>query len=152
MAESDTSQRRLNAVIRGRRVLELRLAGLTYEQIGEQVGLSKAGVRKAILSAMKRTQQEPADELRELEGGRLDTAQRAIWSQVIKGDLPAIDRFVRISERRSKLFGIDAPTKVDLRVEEIDAAIERQLALLAGGGEAADVAAPPDDECDEEPE
>lgn len=33
---------------------------------------------------------------------------------MIQGDLAAIDRFVRLSERRSQLLGIDAPRAVQL--------------------------------------
>jgi len=150
MPESKTSQRRLEAFERGCQALELRKQGLSYTEIGAQLGLTKTGAYKSIMRALKRTMQEPADELRQIEGARLDTAQSAIWDKVKGGDVLAIDRFVRISERRSKLFGLDAPTRTNIRLEEVDAEIERQLALLAGGGEAGDADPAARDECGEE--
>ena len=40
-------------------------------------------------------------------------------------------------ERRCKIMGIDAPTKMDLRINELDAAIEFELARLAATGQGA---------------
>jgi len=45
---------------------------------------------------------------------RIDRAQAAIWDQVIKGNHGAIDRFVKLSERRSRILGLDAPAKMAL--------------------------------------
>ena len=50
-----------------------------------------------------------------LELARLDVAQRAIWKKVVKGDLAAIDRLLKIMQRRAKLIGLDAPVKLDVR-------------------------------------
>lgn len=63
---------------------------------------------------MKKTLQEPADDLRRLELSRLDEALRAIWPKVKKGDLFAIDRYLKISERRAKLVGLDSKTEIQL--------------------------------------
>ena len=40
-------------------------------------------------------------------------------------------------ERKAKLLGLDAPAKFDLKVEDVDAAIERELARLATAGKTA---------------
>jgi len=39
--------------------------------------------------------------------------------------------------QKAKLKGLDAPTKMDLRINELDAAIEQELAKLAATGESA---------------
>ena len=57
-----------------------------------------------------------AEEYRSLELERLDTAQLAIAKLVQSGNLQAIDRWLRISERRSALLGLDAP--IQLKVEQ----------------------------------
>jgi hypothetical protein len=43
---------------------------------------------------------------------RLDAMLRACWSKAIGGDMKAVDRVLKISERRSKLLGLDAPERV----------------------------------------
>jgi hypothetical protein len=40
--------------------------------------------------------------------------RNAIWGAVIKGDVMAIDRALRISKRMAELLGLDAPTKTDV--------------------------------------
>jgi hypothetical protein len=37
-----------------------------------------------------------------------------LWPQVAKGNQGAVDRVLRIMERRAKLLGLDAPTKADV--------------------------------------
>jgi len=45
-----------------------------------------------------------------LELRRLDRLLNAIWHKAIAGDLQAIDRFIKISERRGKIDGWDSLT------------------------------------------
>ena len=91
-----------------RRCLELRRAGLTYDVIAEQVGLSnKSLAYKYVQSALKRTLQEPADDLRNLEVDRLDRLQTALWANAMRGDNHSVDRILRIAERRARLLGLD---------------------------------------------
>ena len=55
---------------------------------------------------------EGAEHLRTLEALRLDEIQAKIWDKAIAGDYRAVDRVLRIMERRAKLLGLDAPVKV----------------------------------------
>lgn len=52
------------------------------------------------------------------EVGALDAAQAALWGQVLKGSGTAIERFVKLSERRSKLLGLDAPVQTEQKIEQ----------------------------------
>jgi hypothetical protein len=102
--------RQIAAHARQLQALELRLAGVTYEQIAGQLGYaSRSGAHKAVGAALKATLREPADELRELAAERLDRATTAIWRRVQDGDGHAIDVLLRIEARRAKLLGLDAP-------------------------------------------
>lgn len=103
-----------------RQCLELRLAGANLEAIGRQVGLHKSNVSRRIKDALADIPAAEADALRAIENERLDGMQVAIWSRVRKGDLGAIDRAIRISERRSRLNGLDAPQRVDLGARAVD--------------------------------
>ena len=100
------------------RALDLRKAGATYQMIADQLGYGgPSGAYKAVTSALKATLKEPADELRTMELERLDAMLLPLWRRVQNGDERAVDRVLRIMERRAKLLGLDAPTKVDLAVQ-----------------------------------
>jgi uncharacterized membrane protein YccC len=112
MAESKTSERRLAAAERQRQALELRKAGVSFVKIAQMLGYKGGpGAFYAVSAALKRTLEQPAAELRKLEGERLDMALQAIATRVRQGDLGAIDRWLRCCESRRKLDGLDAPEK-----------------------------------------
>lgn len=97
------------------KALELRKAGVSYQRIADTLGYKSAsGAHKAVQTALKKTLQEPADDLRKLELERLDSAAAAIYPSVKQGQYGAIDRWIKIMERRAKLLGLDAPTKADI--------------------------------------
>jgi hypothetical protein len=134
------SARRVDAAQRDARALELRAAGLSFRQIAQQLGVSVGAAHKAVTRGLDRTLQEPADRLRRLERERLDRLQLAAGAVlrarhvVIQGGKPVIDpvtgrpytdhapalnairTLIAIAERRAKLDGLDAPTKVDANV------------------------------------
>ncbi len=108
--EHMASEHRIDAAEKQRRALELRKAGVSFEKIAEQVGYaSRSGAHKAVLTALRNTLREPADELRTMELERLDRMQAALWPQVQQGHQGAIDRVLRIMQRRADLLGLDAP-------------------------------------------
>jgi len=95
--------------------MQMRIAGATYEQIRVAKGWKNRSVAyNACMREFHRLKDEPARELRQIELLRIDRAQVAIWTQVIGGNFGAIDRFVKLSERRSRILGLDAPAKMAL--------------------------------------
>ena len=107
--------RRLAAQERQLKALELRLAGVTYQQIADELGYAgRQGAFKAVEAALRLTLREPADSLRRISAERLDRATLAIWRAVSAGDLQAIDRLLRIEARRAKLLGLDAPQRQEV--------------------------------------
>jgi hypothetical protein len=128
-------------------VVKLRRGGLTWDLIGERVGLSTQGAFYAYERALKRVVKEDVDAIRQVETERLDLAQSAIWGKVLQGDNASIQNLLRIMERRAKLLGLDQPTRIQAEVITYDgntvrAELERILAsrsdsstprLLAGG-------------------
>ena len=100
---------------RHKKALELRIAGVSYQKIADNLGYKSRGAAgEAVKSALKKTLQEPADELRTLECERLNSIFLVIWPLVKQGNMAAIDRAIRIQERRAKYLGLDAPEKRDL--------------------------------------
>ena len=53
--------------------------------------------------------------LRELEMQRLDVILYAVWDDVLQGDANAVHTELRISERRSRLLGLDAPHSIEAK-------------------------------------
>lgn len=96
--------------------LSLRLAGLSYDQIGERLKIDGAGARDLIVRTLRQAESRGVEQLRELENARLDRAQAAIWAQVLQGDIKAVQTFISISARRAKMNGLDEATKVSLSV------------------------------------
>lgn len=147
--ESKTSPRRLRTAERRAQALKLRAAGMKYPDIAAQLGYASRGaaaqdVQRALLENVG----EPAAELRALEVERLDmlwqTAMRVLAGKhptvsngrvvMIDGTpvpdvgpvLAAIDRLLKIQERRARLLGLDSPTKVELIDDStVDAEIRR---------------------------
>ena len=95
---------------REEQVLKLRLAGATFFAIAKQIGFATpSGAQQAYRRALRRSIAPQVDELRKIEGGRLDALQLGLWQKAMNGDVRAAETVVRIMERRAKLFGLDAP-------------------------------------------
>lgn len=111
--EHMASERRIAAAERHRQALDLRKAGASYRAIAAKLGYdSPSSVHKAVAAALRRITEEPAAEVRTLELERLDALTIALWPQAAKGHLGAVDRLLRVMERRAKLLGLDAPERV----------------------------------------
>lgn len=167
--EPKTSPRRVATAIRRGKALQMRLAGIPYGQICETLGYSsRANAINDVRRALVATVNEPADELRALEVQRLDvlwnTAMKVLTrlhvtvnnGKVIHLDglpvqddgpiLAAIDRLLKIQERRAKLLGLDAPKAFEVvTVDAVDQQI-RALTEELQRTEAAAAAEPDGDE------
>ena len=100
---------------RQRQALELRKSGASLRSIGNSLGVSHIQARNDIEAALELARAEVTEDaikLRALEVERLDGMLLAIASAVRQGHLGAIDRALRIMERRAKLLGLDMPTKI----------------------------------------
>ena len=116
------------------KVLELRRAGLTWQSIAEETGYADhTGAYAAYKRAIKRTMQQPADELREQELDRIDRLQLAAWPNAMKGDTKSIMKIVKLMERRARLLGLDTPIKIeqDITTWNGDDSIDRAVKDLA---------------------
>jgi hypothetical protein len=89
------------------RVLNLRRAGVPFDVIAEQQNLTPEAARAYFDKALAATDPEF---LRALENDRLDRLHVAVWPAAAKGDVNAVDRALRISERRERL---SQPAKVN---------------------------------------
>jgi hypothetical protein len=119
---------------REQEIVKLRRGGLTWDLIGERLGIHLTTAQKGYERALARVVKEDIDAIRTLETERLDIAQSAIWGNVLKGDNPSIANLLRIMERRAKLLGLDQPTRIQAEVISYDAdSIQAELARIIAG-------------------
>lgn len=122
----------LDASERARRALALRRDGQLWHEIADELGYAdRAAAYNAAKRLLDRTEFESVEEYRAVEADRLDEAHRIQLQHLaqfrpsqsgvgLSAVASAVGAIVRISERRSKLLGLDAPTKVDVGSSSID--------------------------------
>ena len=89
---------------------KLRIAGVTFQAIGDALGVSDEGARKAVKRALERTMKEiegASDELREIERQRLESLIFAVMTAAKSGRIDAVEAARRLSESIRKLMGLD---------------------------------------------
>ena len=134
------------------RTLDLRRRGLSYPQIAAELHCSLSTAYDSVQRALADTAREASGEVRQIEAQRLDDLTRVLnrvlvtrhyvvtqsgklavhpeTGQPLTDDGPvmqAVAGLVRISERRARLLGLDAPVKHEVR--NIDAVDARLLDL-----------------------
>lgn len=98
---------------RDAKAVALRASGATYREIAATLGVSLHAAHDAVKRALAAVPVESVDALRAVEGERLDHIWAALAPAALGGDEKAAAVLVRISDRRAKLFGLDAPIQVE---------------------------------------
>lgn len=90
---------------RREKALELHLAGASYDQIAKACGYAgRSGAYKAVQDKLKE-RAENVDELpQETELARLDAMLVGLWPAARRGNVQAVDRVLKIEERRAELL------------------------------------------------
>jgi hypothetical protein len=118
--------------------LNHRLSRLSYQAIGDTMGISKAYAVKLVRAALddlaKHTR-ETAKHLRTIDGAALDKMQSVLWKKVLKADIEATAEVRKILSQRARLFGYDAPVKLDMPgVVSLDAVLAAKDAAKKNDG------------------
>lgn len=111
-------------------IVALRASGATWTEVGRALGMDRSNAHKMGLRALRREHSEAVDDLRRVEGETLNRLQRAVQTEATTGNLAAVDRLLRIMERRARLFGLDAPQR-HVVTSELDESIDALLGELA---------------------
>ena len=127
MAGADNSQQ-VDTQERRAFILELRRSGATYRQIAKAT-IKKFGADnlplgfdcryasmdvKRELEKLQAINESQADDLMTLELDRLDAMLLGLWQRARSGDEKAVDRVLRIMERRARLLGLDKAQGIDI--------------------------------------
>lgn len=127
-SNSRQTSQQLDTQTRRSFVLSLRKSGATYRQIAQAAeqqfgadalprGWDERYAYNDIareLEKLKTLNSGLTEDVRELEVQRLDELLLSMWPQAKKGNQGAVDRVLRIMERRARLLGLDAPTRADV--------------------------------------
>lgn len=108
---------------RRERLIAMRRDGISWSRIANELGYVDAAAACTDLRRVLEQRQEQLaislDQHRQLELEKLDRLERATIDILEEGAdekdqrLAAVETLRRLSERRAKLLGIDAPTKVE---------------------------------------
>lgn len=107
-------------------ILHKTMRGATIRDVEAELGIPRATVQRYKEKALRSVQLPTVDAARQEEIDRLDVIIKAIWPQAEAGDDKAIASYMKVSERRAKLLGLDRPIEVNQTVTEVTAA-EREL-------------------------
>ena len=114
--DSKTSSKTVKAIDRSAEAVALRKSGHTYREIATEMGISVSRAHAAVMRAIDQCLDEIAETaptVREVELIRLDAIIKTLWARVEMGENEAIDRVLKVMERRSRYLGLDAARKVD---------------------------------------
>jgi transcriptional regulator len=98
-----------------KRMLDLRLAGKTLEEIAEEMEFSVTYISKTIKKALEEVTKSTAQDVVALETARLDALWYKMFIKATSGtkvDHNAVKSCLNIMERRAKLLGLDKPSKI----------------------------------------
>ncbi len=103
-----------------RRALELRKEGWSFDQIADMMNITRAAASRAVQTALANIRKdcsELAEDVVSMELSRLDELLIVAQALAKAGNLEAIDRVLKIQERRAKYLGLDQPAKTQISVE-----------------------------------
>lgn len=131
---------------------------LTLARVADEMGCSVFRVQKLLNKYTPKLLEKEATSHREIEINKLDLLEERLWEmldedyitvsngQVVymdSGDpvpdidpiMKIVDRILKVSERRSKLLGLDKPIRVDATVTQVDS-IDQEFAEMVRRGRA----------------
>ena len=114
-AKRPTVGRMIVAKERRDRALELRIAGMSERAIAKEIGVSNGRVNQLLhegVAELNASCMSNAEDVRRIEAERLDKIFVALFAN--RNDPRTADTLLRTMERRSKLFGLDAPTRQEI--------------------------------------
>jgi len=127
-AKSPTTQRKLTAAQRRDQALQRRIGGFTFQEIGDELGITRQSAHGLVVTALKELNEktmESAEELKRVMKEQLAAMTYAIWGQVLAGDLGAVAAMDRIQKRLAALDGLDAAKKLNLDGKVINEVVIR---------------------------
>lgn len=111
MAKKRTTKVAVEKVDQRTRIVQLRVQGYSFSEIGEMIGISKVRAYQIIQEYIQQYRKEHAESIEdmvELDCQRIDSLMRALWGRFNDGETNAAALILKCIERRAKMLGIDA--------------------------------------------
>lgn len=120
-----------------KKVLALRRAGYTFQQISEALGMSVSGAHKCARRSIEQIPKEEAILVRDMELIRLDYAFQKIWKMLDKAKKPLhatrlVNSLIAIMAKRSKYLDLEN-IKIDNFSNMSDVDLKKKAIELLGG-------------------
>lgn len=100
---------------------DMRLKGHTETHIAKELGCTVSYISQLIKQGLDEAKQRNAvlgDLLLHMELERFDKLQPIYFEKALEGDKDAFYVVCRISERRAKMLGLDAPVKTETAIDD----------------------------------
>lgn len=101
-------------------IMNLRISGWSMPEISDLLQIPTSETYGIVLQQLQEwttLTREMTEEMRTLELERLDAFLKHLWPKVVMGSPKAIEVALKITERRAKLSGLDAPEKSQIQIE-----------------------------------
>lgn len=115
------------------RVVMLRNAGVTFTDIARKESISTTQARKDLTAGLRDLLADTAEDMIARQRSVIIDVQKANYKKMLEGDVDAARLILSSLEREAKLFGLDAPTRVNVGVSDIEFA-EKTAALIESVG------------------
>jgi len=155
MAHGKNSGEMLDHEENRQKCIDLRRDGKTYAQIGQEMGFTAQRAHAIItkeLARIRSERQQSNEDVRDIEIERIDklmgvcmeradppeTKDPELLELQAENRMKAIDRAVKLMDRRAKLLGLDAPKRIDTSITNnpLSTASDEELdKLIDGNGE-----------------
>lgn len=114
-----THPNKIRKIEQAETALKLRISGATYEQIAQQLEVTRSRAYAVVSNALALRREECEElslELRLIEAERLNDLQLRLKSQMTDEqgliNPPVVGLLLKVMERRAKMFGLDTPPTI----------------------------------------
>jgi hypothetical protein len=105
---SEAENRRIIAARQRRMAVQMSRAGESMEAIATRLGVTRGAARKMVTrEAREFADHNQTDDRRMVHVEALMELWRALYAPACNGDLEAVDRFLKVEERLSRLLALD---------------------------------------------
>lgn len=105
-------ERKRDVALRVDEIIRLRVMGVPWREVAVRVGYAqREAAQRALRNYYRDVPADNARELRAIENERYNELTRKLWPACMQLDFEAIDRFLRVSQARRQLNGIDLEPK-----------------------------------------
>lgn len=109
----------------------LRMRGFKFREIAEQLGITLSTVQRRMAQGEREWGFPDVNTMRRDMTVQIDEAIIAMSPGIRAGNARIIEVFAKLLERKAKLYGLDAPTRVAIETTVPTGSVDEELAMLA---------------------